>query len=309
MFSILIPTYNFDCLSLIQELEEQCEALRRADGDFDYEIIVADDCSTRKDLVQALQELTEQLGERVKLIALTQNVGRAEVRNKLLREAHGAWVLLMDSDARVVRKDFLQKYWEQRHKAEVIIGGILHPSEVMPGRELRIVYEQSFEKERSVDWRQHHPYARFSVFNLMARKQVITQFCFDIRCEEYGYEDFFLGVALEEAGVTVCHIDNPLLHTGIDTSEDFLRKAETAVRTLSRLPQHLRRKTGLEKHASRFSRLCLSGLFVGAVQPLLPLIRKQLLSKNPSVKLLQLYKMFLYLKCNKANQKREIKQI
>lgn len=309
MFSILIPTYNFDCLSLIQELEEQCEALRRVDGEFDFEIIVADDCSTRKDLVNALQELTEQLGERVKLIALTQNVGRAEVRNRLLREARGTWVLLMDSDARVVRKDFLQKYWEQRHKAEVIIGGILHPSEVMPGRELRIVYEQSFEKERSVDWRQHHPYARFSVFNLMARKQVITQFCFDIRCEEYGYEDFFLGVALEAAGVNVCHIDNPLLHTGIDTSEDFLCKAETAVRTLSRLPQHLRSKTGLEKHASRFRRLCLSGLFVGMFQPLLPLIRKQLLSKNPSIKLLQLYKLFLYLKSSKANQKCEIKQI
>lgn len=309
MFSILIPTYNFDCLSLIQELEEQCEALRRVDGDFDFEIIVTDDCSTRKDLVNALQELTEQLGERVKLIALTQNVGRAEVRNRLLREARGTWVLLMDSDARVVRKDFLQTYWEQRHKAEVIIGGILHPSEVMPGRELRIVYEQSFEKERSVDWRQHHPYARFSVFNLMARKQVITQFCFDIRCEEYGYEDFFLGVALEAAGVNVCHIDNPLLHTGIDTSEDFLCKAETAVRTLSRLPQHLRSKTGLEKHASRFRRLRLSGLFVGMFQPLLPLIRKQLLSKNPSIKLLQLYKMFLYLKSSKANQKREIKQI
>lgn len=309
MFSILIPTYNFDCLSLIQELEEQCEALRRVDRDFDFEIIVADDCSTRKDLVNALQELTEQLGERVKLIALTQNVGRAAVRNRLLHEARGTWVLLMDSDARVVRKDFLQTYWEQRHKAEVIIGGILHPSEVMPGRELRIVYEQSFEKERSVDWRQHHPYARFSVFNLMARKQVITQFCFDIRCEEYGYEDFFLGVALEAAGVNVCHIDNPLLHTGIDTSEDFLCKAETAVRTLSRLPQHLRSKTGLEKHASRFRRLCLSRLFVGMFQPLLPLIRKQLLSKNPSIKLLQLYKLFLYLKSSKANQKCEIKQI
>ncbi|MBO5677700.1 MAG: glycosyltransferase family 2 protein [Bacteroidaceae bacterium] len=300
MLSLLIPTYNFDCLLLIQELHEQCEALRAVDGEFDYEIVVADDCSPRKDLVHALQETTELLGERVRLMALPKNVGRAAVRNRLLSEARGAWVVLMDSDARVVHDDFVKKYWEVRNRMEVVAGGILHPSTIERGYELRIVYERSFEKERRVEWRQKHPYAHFSVFNLMARKDVITKFCFDLRCEEYGYEDFFLGVALEAAGVPVSHIDNPLLHTGIDTSEVFLGKAETAVRTLSRLPQELRNKTGLEAHASRLRRLRLDGLFTTAFSGVQSAVRGQLLSKRPSVLLLQLYKLFVYLKCRQA---------
>ena len=300
MLSLLIPTYNFDCLLLIRELHEQCEALRAADGAFDYEIVVVDDGSPFRELVCRLQAGVEQLGERVRLLALGVNVGRAAVRNRLLSEARGAWVVMMDSDARVVRRDFVERYWEVRERVDVVAGGIMHPSEVERGRELRIVYERSFERERSVAWRRRHPYARFSVFNLMARREVIAKFCFDIRCEQYGYEDFFLGVALEEAGVAVSHIDNPLLHTGIDTSADFLRKAETAVRTLSRLPEELRNKTGLERLASRLRGWRLDGVFVWAFSCVQGAVRRQLLGRTPSVLLLQLYKLFLYLKCREA---------
>ena len=98
------------------------------------------------------------------------------------------------------------------------------------------------------------------------------------------------------AGVKVTHMNNPLLHTGIDTSEAFLKKAETAVRTLSRLPRDLRCKTGLEVHASRLRRLRLDGVFVGAFSCVASAVRRQLLGRNPSVSLLQLYKLYLYLK-------------
>jgi cellulose synthase/poly-beta-1,6-N-acetylglucosamine synthase-like glycosyltransferase len=297
MLSILIPTYNFDCLSFISELQGQCETLKDTFSEFDYEIVVVDDCSTEKGIVESLKTAVSQMGERVRLIALSKNVGRAEVRNILLREARAEWVLLMDSDARVVRHDFVKKYWESRTSANVIVGGILHPSDVERGRELRIAYERSFNKERSLSWRQSHPYAHFSVFNLMARKSVLDKHCFDIRCEEYGYEDFFLGMTLKEAGVEVAHIDNPLLHTGIDTSEDFLKKTETAVRTLSRLPINLRRMSGLEIHALRLKRIHLDRFFLVTFSLIQYAVRKQLLSQTPSILLLQLYKLFYYLRC------------
>lgn len=297
MLSILIPTYNFDCLPLIRELQDQCETMRASTFEFDYEIVVADDCSTQKELVEALQTAVSQMGERVRCMAFPENVGRAEVRNVLLREARAEWVVLMDSDARVVHHDFIKKYWEARMSAAVIVGGILHPSEVARGSELRIAYERSFKKERTLSWRRNHPYAHFSVFNLMARKSVLDKFCFDIRCEEYGYEDFFLGIALKEAGVEVSHIDNPLLHTGIDTSEVFLRKTETAVRTLSRLPLNLRRMTGLDEHALRLKRMHLDRMFLTAFSLIQSTVRKQLLSRKPSIMLLQLYKLFFYLQC------------
>ena len=300
MLSILIPTYNFDCLLLIRALHDQCEKLRAEDLAFDYEIIVADDCSPMREVVSWLDAGIRQLGERVRLLSLNDNVGRAEVRNVMLCEARGVWMMMIDSDAQVVREDFVKRYWEVRDDADVTIGGILHPSVAERGHELRIAYERSFEKQRWLSWRQRHPYANFSVFNLMARRDVLTRFCFDTRCAEYGYEDFFLGVALATAGVRVSHIDNPLLHTGIDTSYDFLRKTETAVRTLSRLPMSLRRMTGLEIHASRFRNLHLDGVFVWVFTCFRTAVRRQLLSRYPSVVLLQLYKLACYLQCCKA---------
>lgn len=299
MLSILIPTYNFDCLPLIRELYDQCEVMFTVDHAFDYEIIIADDCSPRRDLVCALRDAVQSMGVRVKLLELSNNLGRARVRNLLLREACGTWVLLIDSDARTVHHDYVHRYWSVRHCAEVVVGGILHPLNVERSYELRIVYERSFEKERSVAWRNKHPYAHFSVFNLMARKDVISKFCFDTRCDDYGYEDFFLGIALEEQGVKVYHIDNPLLHTGIDTSEVFLSKVEASVSTLSRLPKNLRCKTGLELYASRLRFFHLDAVYIKLLSCMQSVVRNQLLSKKPSILLLQLYKLFLYLKYTK----------
>ena len=41
MLSVLIPTYNYNCFSLVLELKKQADGLN-----FDYEIIVQDDCSS-----------------------------------------------------------------------------------------------------------------------------------------------------------------------------------------------------------------------------------------------------------------------
>ena len=47
MISILIPTYNYSCRALVCDLQAQCVRLQRSDSTFEYEILVADDASTR----------------------------------------------------------------------------------------------------------------------------------------------------------------------------------------------------------------------------------------------------------------------
>ena len=296
MLSILIPTYNFDCLLLIRNLYAQCEVLREAKGEFDYEIIVVDDASPDKALVKRLRDGVEALGcERIRLVVLPVNVRQAAVRNVLMRKAVGEWLLFIDSDAEVVSDDFVSRYWQHRFEGDAVVGGIVHPRTVRRGYELRIAYEKSYEKKRGLDWRKRHPYAIFTAFNLLIRREVMVRYGFDEHCREYGYEDFLLGVALERDRVRVAHIDNPLLHTGIDTSEVFLKKTEIGVRTLLSLPAELQRNVGLSRLAFRLKKCKVDGVVRCLLNVLRPVLRKQLLSARPSVFLLQLYKLGGYL--------------
>ena len=207
MLSILIPTYNTDCLSLIQALYGQCEELKSKDASFVYEIIVADDCSPNKEVVSTLQKGVSELGtESVRLYVLSHNLRHAAVRNFLLKEAKGEWILFIDSDAEVMSPLFIDSYWNHRFKSDIIIGGIAHPTQTPPGHELRLVYERKYAYKRDVTWRRMHPYAIFSVFNIFARASVIRNYGFDESCREYGYEDYLLGVALEQDGIAILEV-------------------------------------------------------------------------------------------------------
>lgn len=292
MFSLLIPTYNFDCLKLIEDVYAQCVALQGKCADFDFEIVVVDDGSPNHEIVDKLKRGVEALSSKqVRLIPLPVNRGYAAVRNILLNEARGEWVLFMDSDAEVVRQDFVETYWQNRNLADVVIGGIVHPRTIKQGYELRLVYEQSVEHKRTVEWRNRHPYSFFSAFNLLARRAGLQKFGFDERCNEYGYEDALMAVSLKAAGVSIEHIDNPLLHTGIDRSDVFLRKTETAMRTLSRLPEELRQQIGVAKWAERANRFAAKHLILFMFRGCKERIRKQLLGTKPSMFLFQFYKL------------------
>ena len=296
MLSILIPTYNFDCLPLIRDLNRQCKTLSSSDAAFIYEIIVVDDGSPDSNLVHQLSIGIEELGNSlVKFIALPQNVGLAAARNVLMRNAIGEWLIFIDSDAAVINDNFVSLYWQHRFDGDAVVGGIVHPQVTHPGYELRIAYEKTYEKKRSLDWRKKHPYSIFSAFNLMIRKDVIERYGFDEHCREYGYEDFLLGIALESDHVNVVHINNPLLHTGIDTSEVFLKKTEIGVRTLLGLPLELQSKVSLSRFASKLKKFKIDRVVGYLLNKLRPVLRKQLLSSRPSIFLLQLYKLGGYL--------------
>ena len=54
MISILIPTYNYTCLTLVKTLQQQGEQLCQSEHmtNFRYEILVADDCSTQQNTIK-----------------------------------------------------------------------------------------------------------------------------------------------------------------------------------------------------------------------------------------------------------------
>ena len=166
MLSILIPTYNMNCLCLVTDLQKQCEELQAQYGEsFDYEILVADDASTDESIVNK-NEMMEYLPN-CEYIRMESNVGRVSLRNWLITNSHFDYVLFIDADAEVISDDFLLMYWEARQQNSVIVGGIKTPTSAQRGYELRLKYELAAEQQRTLSYRLEYPYDFFSTFNVM----------------------------------------------------------------------------------------------------------------------------------------------
>lgn len=294
MLSILIATYNYGCARLAGELRAQAEKLRlKEKGMFDYEIIISDDGTTNKDTLAENAAISSW--PRCRHVRLATNGGLAHNRNELVRTARHEHVLLMDGDAAVCRENFIEKYWQSRQLAEVVCGSLLNPPGAPSiGHELRYRYERQAERRRTVTYRSKHPYQHFCSFNMLASKSVFERVRFDERCTEYGYEDALFGLELQQAGITVAHIDNPLIHEGIDSNRSFLRKTETAMHVLSRLGSPLQEQTGASCYYAILTHFKLGGAAAFLFRLTQNLLRRNLLGRHPSLLLFSLYKLGYY---------------
>ncbi|MBR1733699.1 MAG: glycosyltransferase family 2 protein [Alloprevotella sp.] len=293
MISFLIPTYNYDCTELASELSQQAHALAVADSNFGFEIIVSDDGS-RQEVREALRAGLRKVSN-CRLIEQPTNIGRARGGNLLVEQAQFPNIVIIDSDALICTPDFVCRYWEHRGRADVVCGSLRNPSGgLRPGCELRMRYERAMERRRTTAYRNAHPYSSFTTFNAMFRKAVFDTVRFDERCTEYGYEDTLLGLMLEKNRFSVLHIDNPLVHNGIDSNESFLDKTEAAMRSLSRLGEPLQSEAGASRLCRRMARLHLLGLLRAAFLRLRTPLRRQLLGPSPNLYLFNIYKAGYY---------------
>jgi len=286
--SILIPTYDYTCYKLVYDLHEQAESLG-----VPYEIIVAEDGSKSPVTIIANHKITD-LSHCIHHIRKN-NLGLAATRNELAEMAQYDWIIILDSDAKVDNADFFSSYLNNIGKAEVVCGGLHHQAvNYDPNRTLRFKYESEADKHRSAAERNQRPYSQLSCFNIMLHKPTFMQIKFDKDCREYGYEDALFGVELQKRGVSILHIDNPLLHAGLDTNQAFLRKTETALRTLKSLGAKMEDHSHLGHAYQRMKDLHLlwavkafHALFSG-------ILRRNLLGKHPSLTLFSIYKLGYY---------------
>lgn len=294
MLSILIPTYNYVCAHLVCDLQKQCEEVQASLGEeaFRYEIIVADDGSTDGETIEK-NAVIEYLPH-CRFIDNDRNLGRSAIRNLLIRESRGEWLLIIDADAEIVSDDFIRRYVETTPSyPDIIVGGLCNPPEAPDDCSLRYRYELHCDSTRSVEARRKAPAMFFSTFNFMAARHVFDSVMFDERCTEYGYEDALFGIEAEHAGYQILHIDNPLQHNGINDNASFLRNSETALRTLHRLGPPMTDRARVATAARR----------LGVLRPLVlilykmsrPLLQRHLLSRHPNIHLFAFYKLGYYL--------------
>lgn len=295
MLSILVPTFNTDCLPLVADLQLQCEQLEAqyGDGVFDYEILVFDDASTNETIISR-NEMMEFL-PKCSYERLPQNVGRAAIRNLLIDRSVFSFLLLIDADAEVCKDDFVEQYWQQRDRADVLLGGITNLAKAPRGCELRWRYEINAERKRTIAIRRAHPAAEFSVFNAFFHREVFEKIRFNENaCHHYGYEDALLGWDIATAGFTILPVENPLRHLGMNPNVTFLLQTETALRTLVQIGKPMTEHARVARMWNRLRRLRLNWFYKWSFRILAPLLRFNLLSRHPSVFVLNLYKLGYY---------------
>ena len=301
--SILLPSYNNVCVSLVQVLQRQADALRgKLDKPFRYEIIVADDGSTDAACIDANRVIGDML--HCRYLRMEQNVGRAQIRNVLISESRGDYVLLIDSDLFLCDDNYLYKY--ATSTADVVYGGTRIGGEglAMVGNEantenlkgnLRYIYEKKAEPSHRAAFRQLRPNQEISVCNLYARRDIMEAHPFDSRFKAYGYEDVLFGKRLAESGIEVTHIDNPVLINEFESNSVFVKKTEEAILTLCRFEQDLEGYSNLKTKVTTLGRYIPLSLFRLWHRIMKNKEKRNLTGSKPSLLLFKLYKLGFFL--------------
>lgn len=308
--SILLPSYNNVCVSLVQALQRQADALRgKLDKPFRYEIIVADDCSTDAACIDANRVIGDML--HCRYLRMEQNVGRAQIRNVLISESSGDYVLLIDSDLFLCDDNYLYKY--ATSTADVVYGGTRIGGEgfAMVDNEantenlkgnLRYIYEKKAEPSHRAAFRQLRPNQEISVCNLYARRDIMKDHPFDSRFKAYGYEDVLFGKRLAESGIEVTHIDNPVLINEFEPNSVFVKKTEEAILTLCRFEQDLEGYSNLKTKVTTLGRYIPLSLFRLWHRIMKNKEKRNLTGPKPSLLLFKLYKLGFFLENRKVKK-------
>ena len=308
--SILLPSYNNVCVSLVQVLQRQADALRgKLDKPFRYEIIVADDGSTDAACIDANRVIGDML--HCRYLRMEQNVGRAQIRNVLISESRGDYVLLIDSDLFLCDDNYLYKY--ATSTADVVYGGTRiggkgfamvddeANTENLKGN-LRYIYEKKAEPSHRAAFRQLRPNQEISVCNLYARRDIMEAHPFDSRFKAYGYEDVLFGKRLAESGIEVTHIDNPVLINEFEPNSVFVKKTEEAILTLCRFEQDLEGYSNLKTKVTTLGRYIPLSLFRLWHRIMKNKEKRNLTGSKPSLLLFKLYKLGFFLENRKVKK-------
>ena len=289
MLSILIPAYNHDLTDLVKGLRLQASELK-----VPYEILIIDDNSAEG---FRSRNLALTVMSHVRYLQLEENVGRSRIRNMLAGKARFESLLFIDADARIMAEDYLSRYFGMLGTERVICGGTAYLPD-LPGDaayHLRWYYGRKRE-ERSARERSKDPCRAFSSFQFLATRKILEQVPFDNDLKAYGHEDTVFGLALEQQGIPVLHIDKSLVHDGLEPTDEFLDKTRQGLRNLKFLVEQ-GHYSGLEQGVrilknyyflSRFGlHPCLKWLYgKGSVW-----MNKNLKRRKPRLWILDLYKL------------------
>ncbi|MEP6806595.1 MAG: glycosyltransferase family 2 protein [Flavobacterium sp.] len=289
MLSILIPVYNYNVFPLAETLCNQASELNIV-----FEIICLDDAS---EILSIENQNINQL-KNATFFILEKNIGRSAIRNLLAQKATYENLLFLDADTIPVHENFLSNYISQISNSEKIVyGGIIYQNNKPPKYKLlRWVYGNKREALSSFD-RSKNPYISFLTLNFLIKKSVFSKVSFNEKIPNLRHEDTLFSYELMQSKIEVIHIHNPVYHLGLENSETFIKKSEESVIGLKNLADSNLISSDYVK-LSYYFQVLKKYHFQNSVAFIFkifkPLVRKQLLSKKPSLFLFDLYRLGYY---------------
>lgn len=230
MLSICLPVYNFDVRQLAGQLSEQGKKTG-----IPVEILIFDD-NSETGIKNGNRETTSI--KYVKYKELPQNIGRAAIRNRLAETARYPYLLFLDADSLIPDNIFIKRYLNNIYNAKIICGGTIYhkwPPEKV--KLLRWMYGCQRE-ELTPEQRQKKGFS-ITTNNFLVSRDVMLQFPFRESIREYGHEDTVFGYDLCKAGINIMHIENPVIHSGLESSPYYLEKTRKAIQNLLSVSQNL----------------------------------------------------------------------
>lgn len=223
--AICIPVYQVDIRDLCKDILAQI-----SNKTLSIELIFIDDFS--RNSIREKNKSVEQF--HCKYIELRENIGRSAIRNEFLKYTGANYLLFLDCDSKIIRDNFIDTYIENINKLnpECIYGGRIF-SKKPNQSDLHFRWEYGVQKESlSVEKRIKIGPKALMANNLLIRRDVFINHPFETKLKKYGHEDTLFAFQLNTSGISVCHLDNPILNNEIDDYYSFLKKTKEGIENL-----------------------------------------------------------------------------
>lgn len=288
MLSILIPIYNYDVSNLVIDIHKQAIELN-----IKFEIFLVDDFSTiYKDKNKLLSNY-----KFVRYEELSSNFGRSKIRNYLADNAKYDNLIFLDCDSGIVRNNFISLYLENLNH-QLIYGGTHYHSTSPKNKKLKLHWLYGSRREvLPLETRKKYPNKSFKTNNFLIKKDVFKKIRFNEELKGYGHEDTLFGYELKKTNIKIYHIDNPASHLGLEENDVFLKKTRNGILNLYKLTElytdekQLYEDIKLLKYFFKLKKIYFCGLMKIAYRLSNKLIIRNLMGKNPNLKLFDFYKI------------------
>lgn len=218
--SVLTPFHCYDPAPLLDRMACAPEGV---------EFVLLDDGSGSAELLAAVVAAASALSAPVRIIVWSANRGRAEGRNRLVAEALGEYVLLLDADMIPDSDDFLTRWLDviARQRPRVAFGG-LSLRHAASTRETALHHNLFAASDcHDAKTRARTPAQSTASANLLVRRDFLIANPFDSNFVGWGFEDVDWALRAAQRA-PILHVDNPATHVGLDTIATLMRKAREA---------------------------------------------------------------------------------
>jgi glycosyltransferase involved in cell wall biosynthesis len=304
--SLLIPVCDYDIVALVYSMKSCIGKIPEF-----IEIVIGDDGSTQcyRDKYKALEV------DGVRVIRSEKNIGRAAIRNMLALEARGDFLLFIDADTMMpgTAENYILNWIPAMAYSSVTSGGILY-HESPPGdpdKMLRWKNGRKLEQRKAAE-RNKRPYAFFTTFNVLIDRKIFEKLRFNEELKQYGHEDTLFSYQLNKAGYKIHHIDNGLVHEGLESNTEFLNKTKLGIENLSKLYDSVTDKRTFstsERLLRTYNRLrifrltlILAGIFIRFRERM----ELRIDSSDPPLWLFRFYQVCMFCTFREIHQRRKI---